>query len=75
VPATVLAREAIDLWLRQQARLARHAEIAAWAAEMAGSSFDLDPALESAGIELLTEIAPDDSWRDLLGRSGAAFGI
>jgi len=53
VPATILAREAIDLWLRQQLRAARHNAIAAYAAEMAGSDFDLDTSLESAGIEHL----------------------
>ena len=53
VPATMLAREAIDLWLRQQARAARHAAIVTYATEMAGSSFDLDTELESAGIEHL----------------------
>ena len=53
VPATVLAREAIDLWLRDQLRLARHSAISAYAAEMAGSSFDLDTDLESTGIEHL----------------------
>jgi hypothetical protein len=53
VPATILAREAIDLWLRHQLRAARHAAIAAYAAEMAGSDFDLDATLESAGIEHL----------------------
>ncbi len=52
-PATALAREAIDFWLQHQLRLARHAAIAAYATEMAGSEFDLDPALESAGIEHL----------------------
>ena len=36
VSATVLAREAIDLWLREQARRLRHDEIAAYAAELAG---------------------------------------
>lgn len=55
VPATVLAREAIDAWLRQQSRKIRHDAIAAYAAEMAGTGFDLDPDLESAGIEHLTE--------------------
>lgn len=55
VPATALAREAIDWWLREQARKARHDQIAAWAAEMAGSDFDLDPALELAGIEQLAK--------------------
>ncbi|HUJ22208.1 MAG TPA: hypothetical protein VLX58_11830 [Bryobacteraceae bacterium] len=53
VPATALAREAIDCWLRQQFRKARHAAIAAYAAETAGTSFDLDADLEAAGIEHL----------------------
>jgi len=53
VPATTLAREAIDQWLRQQARQARHDAIAAYAAEMAGTEVDLDPELESTGLEHL----------------------
>jgi hypothetical protein len=53
VPATALAREAIDWWLRQQLRKARHDRIAAYAAEMAGTDLDLDPDLEAAGIERL----------------------
>ena len=53
VPATALAREAIDWWLRQQLRKARHDQIAAYAAEMAGTEFDLEPDLEAAGIEHL----------------------
>jgi hypothetical protein len=55
VPATALAREAIDLWLRQQSRKARHGAIAAYAEEIAGTSLDLDPNLESAGIEHLVK--------------------
>jgi len=55
VPATTLAREAIDSWLRQQLRKARHAAIAAYAAEMAVTSSDLDADLESAGIEHLVK--------------------
>lgn len=52
VPAApALAREAIDQWLRQQARKTRHEQITTWAAEMAGTHFDLDPELEAAGIE------------------------
>jgi mRNA interferase MazF len=45
-PATTLAREAIDGWLRQQARRARHEAIAAFAAEAAGGEIlwaDLAP--------------------------------
>ena len=55
VPATALAREAIDFWLRQQLRKARHDRIAAYAAEMAGTDFDLDRDLEAAGIEHLVK--------------------
>ena len=51
VPATTLAREAVDCWLRQQRRRARHDAIAVFAAEMAGTHLDLDADLESAGIE------------------------
>ena len=53
VPATILAREAIDLWLRHQLRAARPAAISTYASEVAGSSFDL----ESAGIEHLFKSA------------------
>ena len=55
VPAPVLAREAIDSWLRQQARKARHDAIAVYAAEMAGTTVDLDRELESAGVKLFAE--------------------
>lgn len=51
----MLAREAIDWWLRQQRRQARHEAIAAYAAEMAGVDLDLDRDLESAGIEHLLD--------------------
>ena len=53
IPATTLAREAVDCWLRQQSRKARLDAIAAYAMEMAGTPLDLDPDLESAGIEHL----------------------
>jgi hypothetical protein len=55
VPATTLAREAVDWWLRQQVRKARQGAIAAYAAEMAGTHLDLDADLESAGIEHLVK--------------------
>ena len=55
VPATILAREAVDLWLRQQARKARQDAITVYATEMAGTTFDLDTDLESAGIEHLVK--------------------
>lgn len=53
LPATTLAREAIDAWLKDQTRKARHNAIAEYAAEMAGSDLDLDRQMESAGIERL----------------------
>ena len=53
VPATTLAREALDSWLRQQLRKARHDAIAAYATEMAGTHLDIDADLESAGIDHL----------------------
>jgi hypothetical protein len=53
VPATTLAREAVDSWLRQQSRKARQDAIAAYAQQMAGTPLDIDPDLESAGIEHL----------------------
>lgn len=55
LPATTLAREAIDEWLQAQNRKARHTAIAAYAADMAGTDLDLDRMLESAGIEHLTK--------------------
>lgn len=53
VPATAIAREAIDFWLNQQLRKARHDAIAAYAAQMAGTDLDLNAKLEAAGIEHL----------------------
>ena len=55
VPATILAREAIDFWLRQQLQKARHDAIAAYAVEMAGTEFDLDRDLESAAAAHLVK--------------------
>jgi hypothetical protein len=56
VPATTLAREAIDQWLRMQRKRARHDAIAAYAADVAGTKLDLDPELEAAGIDHLLDI-------------------
>ena len=57
LPATMLAREAIDAWLKDQARKARHDAIAEYAAELAGTKLDLDRDLESVGIEHLVKAA------------------
>lgn len=56
VPATALAREALDWWLREQSRKARQNEIAAYAAEMAGTPLDLDAHLERAAVEHLIDV-------------------
>jgi len=55
VPATTLARRAIDSWLRHRKKKARHEAISCYAAEMAGTKLDLDPEFERAGIELLVK--------------------
>ena len=55
VPTTELARKAIQEWLRLRERRARHNAIAAYADEMAGTKFDLDPELELAGTDHLTD--------------------
>lgn len=52
-PATNLAREALADWLRRRKKERRHAEISAFAAEHAGTEFDLDRDLEEAGIEAI----------------------
>jgi hypothetical protein len=54
-PATVLAREAIDLWLTQQYRASVHDEIASYARKVAGTSDDLDLDLEAASVEQLVD--------------------
>ena len=54
-PATAIARQAIELWLRHQRRVARHESIAAFAAENAGTPLDLDTEFEAASIEHLLE--------------------
>ena len=55
LPASILAREAVDSWLKIQARKIRQEAIAAYAAEYAGTEFDLDPALEAAGVQFMLD--------------------
>ena len=52
-PATVIAREAIEAWLRERQRASVREAIAEYAAKHAGTATDLDPALESAALQLL----------------------
>ena len=69
-PATNLAREALGDWLKRRKRERRHAEIAAFAAEHAGTSFDLDPDLEATIKSLRPRV---ETGRSLL--DGAGFPI
>jgi len=48
-----LARTALSDWLKSRKRERRHAEIAAFAKEHAGTDLDLDRDLEAAGIEVV----------------------
>ncbi len=52
-PATAVARDVIATWLRERRKSMVREAVAAYAAASAGSAADLDPALESAGLELL----------------------
>jgi len=54
-PATVIARQAIESWLRRSRASELRQEIAAYALSAGGSAADLDGALEGAGIESLLE--------------------
>ena len=54
-PATALARQAIESWLDEQRKLARHREIAAFAEQHADTDLDLDSDLEQASLEHLAE--------------------
>lgn len=60
-PATLLAREAIIVWLRAKKKVLRHQAIVTYAGEMAGTEFDLDTDLEAAAIEQL--LKPDQELR------------
>lgn len=52
-PANVLAREAIAQWLEQRRQARIDQAILAYAKAVAGTSDDLDLALEAASLELL----------------------
>jgi len=58
VPATSLAREALEAWLDKLHRQALHAEIAQYARRHAGTGADLDEQLEATGVEFLNGTKP-----------------
>lgn len=57
-PATDVAREAIQAWLRQERRREIHEELRAFAEEFAGTEWDLDPQFEAAGLESIAKLPP-----------------
>jgi hypothetical protein len=52
-PATVVARQAIEGWLRERKRAAVREAIATYALTHAATAADLDPSLERASLALL----------------------
>jgi hypothetical protein len=58
MPATSMARHAIQSWLAARKKAARKEAIVAYATEMAGTEFDLDPELEAASADLLFSSEP-----------------
>jgi type VI protein secretion system component VasF len=54
-PIIAFAQELLRAGLDQWRRTRRRQEIAAYARQIAGTAEDLDPALERAGIESLTD--------------------
>jgi len=52
-PATVVARQAIEAWLRERRKMVLREAVATYAVRHAGTAADLDPALEAAGVDLL----------------------
>ena len=52
-PATSVARQAIEHWLKARKKTVRHEAIAAFAAEYGGNALDLDFDMEAAFIEQL----------------------
>ena len=53
VPATVLARRAIEEWLKQSHRVELHHAISQYAARCGESDADYDPTMQAASIEML----------------------
>ena len=52
-PATTVARNALNDWLKNRRKERRRAAIAGYAREHAGTDLDLDRDLEAAGIEVI----------------------
>lgn len=57
-PATDVAREAIQVWLKQERRRKIQQDLRAFAEAYAGTEWDLDPQFEAAGIESIAKLPP-----------------
>lgn len=57
-PATAVARDAIEEWIRERKRERIAVELRAYATRMAGTGADLDAELEAAGVENSMENVP-----------------
>jgi hypothetical protein len=57
-PATAVAREVIETWLRDRKRAVVREAIAVYAVRHAGTTADLDPSLEKASLEVLRARKP-----------------
>lgn len=53
VPATTLVRQVLEEWLKAHRRLVVAEAIAAYAADVAGTTADLDPEVETAAVEAM----------------------
>ena len=60
-PATSIAREAIEAWLRHCRKMSRHQAISEFARDFAGTKYDIDSQLEAAGAEHLAGVDRDNS--------------
>ncbi len=60
VPATKLARSALEEWLRRRRRERRQEEVHQFAIEHAGTDYDLDTQIESVAADELRDFDEDD---------------
>ena len=60
-PATGLAREAIENWLKEDKRRLQRAELAEFVAANAGTDWDVDGQWEQSGVESMNKLVPWDT--------------
>ena len=61
-PATEVAREAIQSWLKEARRRKVREELRDFARAYAGTEWDLNPAAAAAGAQSFLDAYPDDDW-------------